>query len=56
MAAAPGWGSEWPVRKIMTWCLGLAPFGVLAGCGPPAPARTTGGSWGLVIEVPAWMP
>jgi hypothetical protein len=48
----PGLGSEWPVRKIVAWCGGLVLVGVLAGCWPAAPARTAGGLWGRVIEVP----
>jgi hypothetical protein len=39
------------MSKIMTWCIGLALVGVLAGCGQSAAARTAG-SQGRAIEVP----
>ena len=38
------------MRKIAACCGGLVLVGVLAGCGPAA--RTAGGLWGRVIEVP----
>ena len=39
------------LSKIMTWCMGLALVGGLAGCGQSAAVRTAG-SRGRVIGVP----
>jgi hypothetical protein len=39
------------MSKIMTWCMGLALVGALAGCGQSVAVRTAG-SWGRAIEVP----
>jgi hypothetical protein len=41
----------WRMSKIVTWCIGLALAGALAGCGQPAVVRAAG-SWGQAIEVP----
>jgi hypothetical protein len=41
----------WRMSKIVTWCIGLAVVGALAGCGQPAVVRVAG-SWGQAIEVP----
>ncbi len=35
----------------MTWCIGLALVGAVAGCGQSAAARAAG-PWGRAIEVP----
>ena len=35
----------------MTWCIGVALVGAVAGCGQPAAVRPAG-PWGQAIEVP----
>ena len=40
------------MSKIVTWCIGLALAGALAGCGQSAAAVRAAGSWGRAIEVP----
>jgi hypothetical protein len=39
------------MSKIMTWCIGLALVGVLAGGGQSAAAVRAAGSWGRAVEV-----
>jgi hypothetical protein len=40
------------MSKIMTWCIGLAVVGVLAGGGQSVAAVRAAGSWGRAVEVP----
>jgi hypothetical protein len=40
------------MSKIVTWCIGLALVGALAGCGQSAAAVRAAGLWGRAIEVP----
>ena len=53
MTAALGLGLAERVSKVMTWGIGMALAGVLAGCGQSASAGLVDrGSWGRAINVP----